>query len=967
MRYLEWNHAIGNYFFNSQKAGKEVLLYISQKEISEIGFSSFGFNTSEESWADFSKSLKTGFPGTSSKNGFIEKFEVVNDKWLQYEKWVFIQKNQSEFNIDTVSIKHPHTGIIYPFYLGFLATLVIPLTSNSSEYNSNSYYPRLNDFLKKNNITSDNVTTLEFSYDVWKNLEKWSKEYYNTDIGVFVKRSFGNPRWKYVGKPFSQCILTPKNIREIPNLFWAADLAPNTFLKDDEIIRLVKLYGEDYLQLPKKVIDIVADKNDVLSKVIVDIIKREYSEWNGDVYEYSDDDEGKVKAGSIVAVLFSSFTIDHVNEVFEHQYFIYSKNDYPEDLHLFNQNVKALGHGFSNPIKIAFNQNIIEEDVQNKWKVTPNKSDIILYKNGSYSGLSHDIWIESEELSRVSETYLLCKSSKKQSIEDWGRTFNKGDFKILTDALESVPEGYCFYKFKNPQESHPEEPVLKFSTEQKIELRGGLKINNRYYLKQMLPIAYLKGGTGKEKLFLEYSETHEKLHLNSNPHVPEEYLIPNDIKEGEYFTIKIEGLELNDYEIPYKIIEPISTFASIHEKHLTRRNKYGEVARVEETSYVLGSNTFFDKWLQQEGSKSEFFSVFYQNCPHVPKVPVINTSKGNLLLQYLTCFEQIKFDDFSNGFDSIASHIDLWKNTTSYDNPKWIKQLSIQFYDFMGFLDYDYALNKVAINKPQIVIIPSEKNVIAILIGGRTSPELARIFEVASKNKINIEIVPQDGQLEKYLLPDTIKLIPAGRNTSTEAIAALEKLSSETGVAFNKLERPVSQPAIIQFGLREFNATIGEYTTHILKNKEVVEEDHAWARKVFNPLSLKFEKFEGVIDKKLCLIKYVFKYHKTYRLWLDGKGYEVDGLWGAYLIMSELKKNIAFYSRDNRILAIPRDMQLPRLASESLMLLSGQAPSFRKLAVDGNNLVYQFFYNVPSLFATNLLNKFKQTIQPLNL
>ena len=67
MKYLQWNHIIGEYFFNPNKADKEVLLYITQKEISDLGRIKFNFGSEKESWEDFCKALKGDFPETSSK------------------------------------------------------------------------------------------------------------------------------------------------------------------------------------------------------------------------------------------------------------------------------------------------------------------------------------------------------------------------------------------------------------------------------------------------------------------------------------------------------------------------------------------------------------------------------------------------------------------------------------------------------------------------------------------------------------------------------------------------------------------------------------------------------------------------------------------------------------------------------------------------------------------------------------
>ena len=100
MKFLQWNHAIGEYFFNPANAGKEVLLYITQKEISELGIKTFDFTTEAESWDDFCKTIKCEFPGTSSKNKFIDNFVVVANKWKYYERIVFELHNNSDLKLN---------------------------------------------------------------------------------------------------------------------------------------------------------------------------------------------------------------------------------------------------------------------------------------------------------------------------------------------------------------------------------------------------------------------------------------------------------------------------------------------------------------------------------------------------------------------------------------------------------------------------------------------------------------------------------------------------------------------------------------------------------------------------------------------------------------------------------------------------------------------------------------------------
>ena len=93
MKYLEWNHIIGEYFFNPSNAGKEILLYITKKEVSELGLRKGGFVSESASWEDYCEALKTKFCETSFQNNFIDNFLIVANKWKAYEKIVFQLKN----------------------------------------------------------------------------------------------------------------------------------------------------------------------------------------------------------------------------------------------------------------------------------------------------------------------------------------------------------------------------------------------------------------------------------------------------------------------------------------------------------------------------------------------------------------------------------------------------------------------------------------------------------------------------------------------------------------------------------------------------------------------------------------------------------------------------------------------------------------------------------------------------------
>lgn len=963
MKYLQWNHLIGEYFFNPSKAGSEVLLYITKKEVSELGIQKFNLIDESQSWGNFCKALKCAFPETSSKDNFIDKFLVVANKWKSYEKSVFELNNKMDLKIDNISIYSPTFKIVYPFYLGYLIALIIPLTDDVNEFRGASFFSPLNKFLKKNNITATNTKTIEDVDWVWTDLEKWSKQYYKTDNGYFKERREGNQNWVYVNKAFSQCLLTPRNIRDIPNIFWKADIAPNSIIPEKQFERIITRHGISQAGFNPRIISIVADAENPLRKVILDIVKREYTNWKGYVIEYDEDENVLTpKSGWVYATLLSAFNLNKANESFSHFYYLFSQYDFPDDLHFGETEIQNSGNGYSKPIRIAFNQRLRLEDEQNKWRASTTQNEVVIYTSGSYFGLPADNLVETDKISRQSIMYLLCTDLKKKSIENWGATFNHGDF--LSVDYDNIPTGFNLFKFKNPPASHPTEEILRVTTKKKLEFRGGIKIENRGYLKNLLPKIYIDGADGTEKVFLEFIGTCQIIFLDRSPIIPEEFLIPENIICNQNFLVKIENENLVNSELPYQIVDiDFSPFDIVNE-NLPKRNRFGELCEEGDLNYVIGSNTEYNNWAMQSGGCCfSFFSSIYKQTDFKATNFDYPLQKGNLVLQVLSTKKNLKFEEFSNIIDSVENNSKIWEYANFQQSPKYTKQTSIVFYDYLGFLDYDYFLNKISINKPQFVIIPSSSSLKAILIGGRTKSFIDRLQTCCNENQINFEIVPQQNQLAIYYLPDLIRLTPGLRKNSTEAWISLQIVASKLNIEFKFIDRPVRQPQIIQFGLQDFSETIEGYKKNVLVNKFVERPNYEWARKVFDTNVLRFVKDTGEIDKKLSLQEYYIRYQYTHILWLDNKSYEVDRNWGKFLLLSEKNKKIIYYNEKTCELAMPKYVQLPRLIAESIMLLSGQAPYYKSVDIDGSNLVYQFYQNVPKLFAENLFKKFNQNIQ----
>lgn len=169
-----------------------------------------------------------------------------------------------------------------------------------------------------------------------------------------------------------------------------------------------------------------------------------------------------------------------------------------------------------------------------------------------------------------------------------------------------------------------------------------------------------------------------------------------------------------------------------------------------------------------------------------------------------------------------------------------------------------------------------------------------------------------------------------------------------------------SNDYFLQIALQDFSANITDYENTI---QQTDENDYDWARYVFNPETLSFEKSETpTFDKSFSLVKYKLnEYTQHYKLWNDNKCYQIDMNWGRFIALKHFKKNVILFDSTNNKVAIPIEMPLPRLLSEAIMLLSGLATDFK--VIDGKK--YRVYENVIGIFTQNLF-KLKLGQTPIN-
>ena len=924
MKYLEWNNIISEFFFNPANAGKDIHLHLTRNDIITIASLHFNEETEDEIWADFVGKIKFGLPGASGN--------VIARAKYAYEK-------RNLKSIDSIEIK-------YPPYISYLVFLVLPLIEDSVGCNNqraNNYYGRLNDFLKRNQI-NDTIGTNDFSNNnincLWGDLVNWANVKNNGDFGLFNVIPFTNANWIYVGKVFSQCVLPPKFLNRLPALFESIGLVPDTHYDDRLLQEKIKNSRTDLI--PKSTLDFLK-KDDELSNSIIQIIQRQYKKWTGETHEEIEDGTTlRKKRNYTVAPLFLQFKVNTNDEEIKFSYRMYSSNDYPEDLKFGEYENLYEINGWSKTLPIFFKDGLELKDSFNKWIAKFPDRDVRLFVSAGTFQLSNDFWIETDFLSKTERMYLLCKNTKQETIKEWGKTFSNNNFK--QEDFEGLPENYSLFWFRHPVQGHSEISILTLYTEKRIEFVGGLKVNFRTYSNEFLPEVEIANSDGNEKVYLQYKGTDEKIILSKKTSLNNCWLLPEKMLLNTDFYIKVEDENFSGNELAYNFISSDNTAINVDGYKLPKRDSFGRNISTDSEQYCLGSNIVNPMTSSKRYScaLSWIFTSVNQEVNTDISTAVFNNHKGNSLSNFLSLKGALTTEDFFRAFEFYYSKEFSEHQINSNFNLTKLKRASINFYDFIGILDYDYETKSIVLNPPQFIFIPTPLGRKVLLIGARDTALIESIINTAPTHNLQVEIIKQFSSNERLLLPDAITIKAHGTASENYGERNIKELADKLKITFSNDYFP-------QLALQEFSANITDYENSL---QEIDENDYDWARYIFNPETLVFEKSEtSPFDKSFSLICYKLnEYTHQFKLWKDNKCYQIDMNWGRFIALKHFNKNVILYDSGSNKVAIPIETPLPRLLSEAIMLLSGLAPEFK--IIDGKK--YRIFENAIGIFTQNL-------------
>jgi len=941
MTFLEWNNIIAEYFFNPDRAGKNVHLFISKQELISFGrkYAEDG-ESDDDIWIDFLTSLRINLAGCPKSDNIFEKAARAAERWRQGGYQRLDGKSQE-----------------FPPYISCLVFSVLPLLEIQGDYNTNNYYDRMEDFILQNKFYEfgskpkklQNLRNkLKIIDSLWEGLSHWANVRMNGGLGNFKAISFSNKGWKFVGKPLSQCILSPTSIRKLPEFFYRASLTPKSFYSDDFFKDLLVDKGMQWLGLRSDTIELIRKGNkDEIGKTVIEMVKTEFWQWIGEQHQITLKGEvERIIRTQTVVPLKLQFKHNHNGEIL----FSYRANyqsDPPRDLKLGNFEDIYQNEHWSKTLSLDFSDSRELTDYTNKWKAVSTFREMRLFINGRHFQLGSQFWIETVKLSRIDEMYLLCKNSIRDRVKNWCEN-GCLEFKDYS-ALINLPQGYSLFWFRRPNISHPDFEMLTIFSEKSIIIREGtgLKVGYNSFLDELLPEVELLNAEGDEYIFMEYQDGNEQILLDKHPDVGGVWCLPLDVRVGVPFSIKLEGEVIEGIQRNYEIVRPY--IGDLRNDKVPKRNGFG--VKVDDNVYFQGNLIQGIAEPTQLADRNPFTPSNKWSLTKRDSTPF----QVSTLLSWLVAVGKSSVADFNHVFELIY-HQSFPEKQTDLQHKR---RSSLNLLDYLGYIDYDYLTGKILALPPKLITIPADKGRRALLIGCYTESLLRAISEYCDLNPqdIGLVITKQSGQNFELLLPARILF-------ECNKISVLENLARTVSISFDEwyiLKLKAMLPALLDYKEFLLNSCPSP-------SWDGVDID----QKIFALNSLTFQSATS-FDRSFELVECRPRYVTEYGLWISGNYYNVEKNWGKYLFLHHHSEKLPTYDhqlvlagtgkvfRNDTDLAIPAQLPLPKLYARIIMQLTGEAPEFKQLELTGKRMGYNIYRNIKGSFIENLF-KFKLNI-----
>ena len=484
MEYLAWNDAIGAHFFNADKCGTRVFLYVTKAVVNEIG------TPHDADLDDFLAAVNTG-PSWNSRQGW----SICQQALQALDAW----RNRD---------------LEYPPYLAYLALFALADTVKVEGFSRASYYPGLR-LLLGEEPAAGGYASFDKMYELWFDLEVWSNEDKNGELGIFHADILGNR--EYVGLPKAQTILTDDERHKLPLLFAENGFDPSSPPSDRELSHLLAREMHHYL-LPrtKHLLDDRGSEEPAAREVLLDAILDELEDWDGTVPPQAELGE---KARSSLGNLRLAMALDRTAKTVRFSLRCRSTREYPEeDLRLICENDTEVLYccedwqGWSTPLcegsemrlldatRLDWRAGLTLVDTERAWRTVLSRRPVRVMVSALPFGF--DGFVEESQIPQGKPFYLLAHKDHGETLQKWGRDCCTGFSEV--EALSGMPHGWVLYSLERANTDtvlRDALPFLAFPTVLRIHLRGGLKVRGSQYFSFALPHIEVTGTTEPVELF----------------------------------------------------------------------------------------------------------------------------------------------------------------------------------------------------------------------------------------------------------------------------------------------------------------------------------------------------------------------------------------------------------------------------------------------------------------------------------
>lgn len=452
MDYLEWNDLIAAHFFREENADKRVYLYVNKEIIEDIG--------QPCDFQDFINAVKLG-----------PWWVTIHKKCICKKAWQSLEKLPV------------NSELKYPPYIAYLALFVLAASMEKQEDSPRGHYYRRLRILLDEGDSKTQYPDFEQMGKLWENLEKWSTEDKDGELGIF-KRVFLSG-YKHVALPISQAILNEDERKNLPNIFALAELDPTVAPSEGEIAKMLQKHGSRNLQ---KRYD-----SQELREALIERIYDEFYNWDGTA-ELSDENRSKKVFGSLRLCC----KLDRIAQQVKMTLRCTTKHEFPEDdlCLVRDDNSETFScheeiNNWSSPLEsdlesessetnlngseIDWGEGLQMQDAEGKWRFKLPASFVRVFVEGKSMGLSG--LVEVGKLPQGSSFYLAVHQDCCQAIEEWGNSSCQG-WKELS-ITKGLPQDWRFFEAdfaRSDKLVRDPFPMLAFPTNFRLEFEGGIRL-----------------------------------------------------------------------------------------------------------------------------------------------------------------------------------------------------------------------------------------------------------------------------------------------------------------------------------------------------------------------------------------------------------------------------------------------------------------------------------------------------------